>query len=100
VTDESRDQEGDRADTAGERASLTDRLPQSDGPESMPAYGNDNDQEGGDVDVDGGEASQKDSHPHPAVEVVVGGVRGEELEGVCPSPPTPSISRGVEPDST
>jgi len=99
VADENRDQERDRADAAEEPASSTDRLPQPDGPESVLARGNDNGQEGGDADVDGGEASQKDLHPHPDVGVAVGGVRSGELEGVHPSPSTP-ISRGVEPDST
>jgi len=100
VADESRDREEDKADAAGVRASSTDRPPQPDGPESVPARGDDNGQDGGEVDVDEGEAGQKDSHPRPDVEVAVGDVHGGELERVYPSPSTTSISRGVEPDST
>jgi len=100
VADESRGREEDTTDAAGVRASSTDRPPQPDGPESVPARGSDNGQEGGKADVDGGETSKKDSHPHPDVEVAVGGVHSGELERVYPSPSTPSISRGVEPDST
>jgi len=100
VADEGHDREEDTANAAGVRASSTDRPPQPDGPESVPARGNDNGQEGGEADVDRWEASQKDSHPHPDVEVAVGGAHGGELERVYPSPSTTSISRGVEPDST
>jgi len=100
VADESRDREEDKADAAGVRASLTDRPPQPDGPESVPARGNDNGQEGGEADVYGGEALRKDSPLRSDVEVAVGGVHSEELESVYPPPSTPSISRGVEPDST
>jgi len=95
IADESHDLEGDRADAAGERASSTVRLSQQDGPESVPARGNDNHQEGGEADVDEGEASQRDSYPNP-----VGGGRSGELEAVNPSPSTPSISHGAEPDGT
>jgi len=95
VADESHDKEGDRANAAGERASSTVRLPQQDGSGSVPARGNDNRQEGGETDVDVGEASQKDSHRNP-----VGGGRSGELEAIHPSPSTPSISHCAEPDST
>jgi len=100
IADESHHREWNRAGATGERASSTDRPPQSDGPESVPVRGNDNRQEGGGADVDGGEASQKDSHLRPDVEVAVGSGRSRELEAVHPSPSTPSISHGAEPDST
>ena len=99
VADESHDQEGNGVGAAGERASSAVR-PQPDGPESVPARGSDNRQEGGEVDVDGGEASQKDSYPNPDIEVMVGSGRCGELEGVHSSPSTPSISRGTQSDST
>ena len=100
MADESRDQEDDKADAAGVQTSSADRPPQPDGPLSVPAGGSDNGQEGGEADVDGGEATQKDSHPHPNVEVAVAGAHSGELERVYPPPSTPSISRGVGPDST
>jgi len=99
VADESRDQEDDKADAAGVQASSTDRPPQPDGPLSVPACGSDNGQ-GGEADADREGASKKDSHPHPDVEVAVGGAHSGELERVYPPPSTPSISRGVGPDST
>jgi len=98
VVNESRDREGNRDNTAGERATSTDRSPQPDGAESVPAHGNDNGQEGGEADVDGGEPSQRGSRPHSDVEVAVGSGRGGELEGVYPSPSTPSIPHGGKPD--
>jgi len=100
IADESHDLEGDRADAAGEQASSTVRPAQPDGPESVPARGNDNRQEGREADADGGETSQKGSYPYPDVEVSVGSGRSGELEAVGPSPSTPSISHAVEPDST
>ena len=100
VADESNDQEGDRADAAGERAPSTVRPPQPDGPESVPARGNDNRQEGVEAGVDGEEADQNDSHPCSDVEVAVGSGRSGELEAVDPSPSTPSISHGAEPGGT
>ena len=98
MVNESRDREGNRDNTAGERATSTDRSPQPDGAESVPAHGNDNGQEGGEADVDGGEPSQRGSRPHSDVEVAVGSGRGGELEGVYPSPSTPSIPHGGKPD--
>jgi len=100
IADKSHGREGDRADTLGERVVLTGQPPQPDGPKSVPARGSDNGQEEGDADIGGGEASQRDSHPHPDVEVAVGSCRSGELEGVHPPPSAPSISHGVEPYST
>jgi len=99
VVGESYDGEGDRADAAGEPV-FPAGPPQPDGPGSVPAHGVDNGQEGGETDVDGGEASQMDLHPHPDVEVAVGSEHSGEPEGVYPSPPTPSISHDGKPDST
>jgi len=93
------DGEGDKADAAGE-PDFSMGPPQPDGPESVPAYGVDNGQEGGEADVDGGEASQMHLHPHPDVEVAVGSGHSGEPEDVYPSPPTPLISHDGKPDST
>ena len=101
VAGESYSEEGDKVDAVGERVFSTGLPPQPDGPESVPVGGGDNIQEGGEADVDGEEVSQRHSYPHPDVgEVVVGSGRSGELEGVYPSPSTPSISYGGKPDST
>jgi len=101
VADEGRALEVDRANAAEEQVFSTDRSPQPDGPESVPARGGDNGREGGEADIDGGErTTQSHSHPHPDVEVAVGSGRGGELEGVGPSPSTPWISHGGRSDST
>jgi len=94
------DEEGDRADAAGEPVSSTDQPPQLDGPGSVLAYGSDGGQQGGEADVDGGEAGQIHSHPHPDVEVAVGSGYSGEPEGAYPSPSAPSISHDETPDST
>ena len=98
VVDESHDQEGDGANTAGEPVFSTDQSPQ---PESVPARGSDNGQEGEEAGADvEEEAGQKDSYLDLHVDVAVGGGHSGELEGVYLSPSTPSISHGIEPDST
>jgi len=94
------DGEGDKAGTAGEPVFLADQPPQPDGPESVPEHGRGGSQEGGETDVDGGEASQMDSHPHPDVEVAAESGHSGELEKVQSSSSTPSISHGGKPDST
>jgi len=99
VVGEGYDGEGDRAGAAGEPVFSTDRPPQPDGPESVPARGGDVGQEGEGGDFDGGEPSQMHSHAYPDVEVAVGSGHGG-LEGVYSSPPTPSISYDGKPDST
>ena len=99
AVDKDHDGEGDRANAAEEPVYSTGP-PQQDGPESVSAHGVDDGQEGGEAAVDGGEASKMDSHPHPDVEVAVGSEHSGEPEGVDPSPSTPSISHGGEPDST
>jgi len=98
VAGESYDREGDGANAAGERVVPTHRPPQPDESEPAPPHRNDTGQEGGEADVNGGEASQKDSHPD--TEVVVGSEPSGELEGVYPSPSTPSISHGGNSDGT
>jgi len=103
IADKSHNQESDVADAADEaeeRAFPADRPFQPDGPESVPARGSGNGQEGGEAGVDGGEPSQTHSHPHPDIKVAVGSGRSGELEGVHPSPPTPSTSHAGEPNST
>jgi len=95
VADESCDREGDRASAVGEPVFSTDRPPQPDGPESVPAHGSDYSQQGGEADIDGREVGQRQLHPHPDVKVAVG-----EVEEVYPSSSTPLISHGGKPDST
>jgi len=99
VSDESHARDGDGAKAAGEQAFSTDPPPHPDGPESVPAHGDDDNQEGGEADIDGGEAIQSHSRSHLEVEAAVGSGHSEGL-GVYPSPSTPSISHGMEPDST
>jgi len=94
------DGEGDRADAAGEPVFSTDQPPQPDGPESVPAHGSDDGQEGGEPGVDGGEAGQMDSYAHPDAEAAAGRGHSGELEGVHPSPSAPSISHDGESDGT
>jgi len=90
--------EGDRADAAGGPFFSTDQPPQ---PEPVSARGSDNGQEEGETDIDGGEPSRMHcSHQHPGVDIAVGSEPSGELEGVYPSPSTPSILRGGKPDST
>ena len=100
VVDESYDGEGDKADAAEELVFSTDQPLQPGGPESVPAHGSDGGQEGGETDVDGGEASQMDSHPHSDVEVAAESGHSGEPEEVQSSSSTPSISHGGKPDST
>jgi len=97
VVGEDYDREGDRADVAGGQVSSAGRPPQPDGPGSVPARVINTGQE---ADVDGGEASQRRLRPDLDVGVAVGSGRSGEPGGVYPSPSTPSISRGGEPDST
>jgi len=95
----SHDQEGDRANTAGERVFSTGQSPRPAEPESAVPAREDDDGRGGEVaDVDEGEVSQRYSHPHP--DVAVGSGHSGEPEEVHPSPCTPSISHGGKFDST
>jgi len=100
VAGESYNREGDKANTDGEQVSSTDPPPQPDGPESVPTRGSDNAQEEGETGIDRGESNQRDSHTRLEIEVAVGSGRSEELEGVHPSPSTPSIPHGGKADST
>ena len=98
ITGASDDREGDRASVAGQQVSSTDEPPQPAESESVPARRTDNGQEREEADVDGGEASQSNSHPQSDIEVAVGSERSGALEGVSPSPSTPLISHGGNPD--
>jgi len=100
VVDKSYDGEGDKAGVAGEPDFSTDRPPQPDGPGSVPACGSDGGKQGGEADVDGGEAGQMQSCTHPDVEIDMGGGYGGEPEGAHPSPSAPSIPHNEKPDST
>jgi hypothetical protein len=69
--------------------------------------GSDNDLEGREADVEGGEASQRSSRPHPKVggAGIGPGQEGNEVDGkkvgqVNPPTSTPSIPRSTEPNST
>ena len=80
----------------------TDRPPQPDELEPLPAYGSANCQGKGEE----GGVSQDHSRPRPNIEVEAGSGRGREgnddsgkkVGGVYPSPSTPSILRDGEPD--
>jgi len=91
---------GDRTSAAGEQALSPDRPLQAEEPESAPAYGGDDDQEGEETDVDAGEASQRHLDPRPDVEVVMGSGRSGELKAVFLSPSSPPIPHDEKPDST
>jgi len=99
VVSESYNREGGGANVAGERVFSTDRPLQPDGPESTPARGSDNGQEGGEVDIDEGEINQGHSQPHSDVDPAMGSGRSGEAERVYPSSSTPSIPHSGEPDS-
>ena len=96
----------DNRASGGGRAGSADQFPQQDEPELAPAGGSETGQGGGEVDVDRGEVGQRHSHLDPDVEAVVGSGSGREgsntdevkVKQVHPSPSTPSIPHGREPD--
>jgi len=100
------DGEGSGVDVSGEGVCSTDRPPQSDGTEPVPAGGREGDQAGGGVDVGGEEVTQRCSPPHSDIQIVAesgpgraGGDASEEEEEQfhsCSS--TPSTPRSREPD--
>ena len=91
------DREGDRADAAGEPDFSTGPPPQPDGPESAPARGDDDGQEGGGADDDGGDLTGQ--NPHSDSEIEVGSRSSQEVEWFSLSESTPSLSlHGGEPD--
>lgn len=98
--------EGDGADTDGWQTYSTDRSLQPDGPERVPAGGIENDQEGGETDGDGREASPRYSHPDPDIEGGAGsgpsqegnGANAEEGEQSYSRSPIPSNPGSREPD--
>ena len=98
-----RDQEGGGANEDGRGVRSTDRPPQPDDPEPVPAQGKRNDRE----ERGGRGVGQKNPHTHPTVEVAVGSGHGgegnndsdEKVGRVYPSPSTPSIPHDGEPDS-
>jgi len=96
VAGESYNREGDRVNAAGEQVSSTDPPPQPDGPESVPPHGSDNGQEEGETEVDGGEASQRDSHTRPEIEVATGSGHSGELDGVYDSLSSPSTMYSID----
>lgn len=80
---------------------MMNRLPQPEGPESVPARGSRDGGQDGEAEVrDGGGASQRYLEPHLDVEVAVRSGHSGELEAIRPSPSTPSISHGGKPDGT
>ena len=94
----SHDLEDDRVSTDG-RQGLTAQLLQQDEPELVPAHGDEADQQGGEADVDRGEAGQVYSHPGSDAEGEAGCGPGQEgsdtneakVGQVHPSPSTPPI---------
>ena len=92
-------QDGEQSGTStvGQQVGSEDRSPQL---ESMPAGGSDGGRQRGKVDVDGGEVSQRYSHPDPGVRVAVGSEPSQEVGRAHPAPSTPSIPPSGESDST
>ena len=101
----SHDLEDNQVSTDGRQGS-TDQLLHQDESGLAPARGNETNQEGGEVDVDGGEDGRRHSHPDSDVEVAVGSRPSQEgndadevkVEQVRPSPSTPSIPHSGKPD--
>ena len=96
----------DDGGSAGRRVGSADQFPQQTEPELAPAHGGETGQEEGEADVDRGEVSQRHLHPDSDVEVTVGSRPGREgndidevrVERVLPSPSTPPIPHGGEPN--
>lgn len=91
------DGEGNEADTDEQQACSTDRPPQRDEPEPVPAGGRESNHSGGEADIDGREVGQTVSHLQPEVEVGAGskpGGEGSEADGedeqFYPCSPTPT----------
>lgn len=84
------------------------RPPQPDEPGPVLVCGDEGDQEGGEVDVDGREVSRRHSPLHPDVGVAArsepnregNDADGEKVGQVHPSPSTTPIPHIVKPDST
>ena len=90
------DQEGGEANAVGEQVLPSNRPSRLSGPEPVPEGGSENGKEG-EADVDGREDSQKHSMGSgPGKEG--NGADGGTVEQVYPSPSTPSIPRGGNPD--
>jgi len=100
------DGSGNGAGAGGQQTGLIGQPPQPDEPEPMPANRGENDQRGGQADIDGREVSQTHSRPHPDVEVGAGSGPGREGNGAdreedghfYPRLPTRSILHRGEPD--
>jgi len=95
------DQEGRSADTIGRQVHSEGRPPQPE-PEHMSVAGNENEQEGGEAKVDGGEVNRRNSRLHPDVEVTMESGRSEG-DGRVHVPPstTPPIPHSIgETDGT
>ena len=77
--------DGDRngADADGQQAGSTDQSPRTDEPEPAPAKRGENDEGGGEVDIEGGKVGSIHSHPHPDGEVEAGSGPGREGSGTC-----------------
>lgn len=103
VADGSHGREDHGANSDGRQAHPRDQPPQADEPESVPARGSGNGQEGGETDVDG-EVGQSHQHSHPDAEdtmecepsLDVNDVDEVRVEGVAPTPP---VLRSGKPDS-
>lgn len=108
VAGDGQDREGGETNADGSQVLSTNRPPQPDEPESVPARGSENDQERREADIDGSEVNQTHSLLDPDVEVAVGSEPGregktmdeEKVEQVYPSPSPTSIPHGGKPDGT
>ena len=95
----------DDGGSAGGRAGSADQFPQQTEPELAPAHGGETGQ-GGEADIDRGEAGQRHLHPDSDVEATMGSGPGREgndtdevrVEQVHPSPSTPPIPHSGKPD--
>ena len=74
------------------------RQARSRGRSPQPERGDDDDRLGRKADVDGKEASQRNSRLVPDVGIVVGSRPSQEVERIYSSPSTPSIQPAREPD--
>jgi hypothetical protein len=97
VAGSSHDQEGSGFDAVREQVFSTNRPPQLDEPEPVPGGESENDQKGGEADIDGTKSNQRylvESGPSREG----GGVAGENAEYIHPSLSPPSLVGGGKPD--
>jgi hypothetical protein len=91
------DQEEGGSSAVGERVFSTNGPSQPDKPEPVPTRGTENDQAGGEADVDGREGGQRYSVGSGVIRGE-GGADGGTVEQVHPPPPTPLLAHGGRTD--